>query len=169
MNGDLFAAAAMDEAVPLSHWTRPVDAEDDWNPCYGPHTGWTSLAAATMPWERVVVSPSCDNMAAAVDLAQDRTTCLWIIGPDARGPVSACGEPPSYMHGGFQTRDAALSVGRALALEKMAGHAATYADYLRREREQDESQRRARLARITIEDADETGEEGMAERFEDEP
>jgi hypothetical protein len=165
---DLFAAAASDSAIPLEHWTQPENAERDWNECYGPHIGWDALKDATWPWEQVVIHPRKDGFSAGLTLAHDRVSGLWIFGEDSTGPISAHGAPPSYRGGGFSSRDAALSVGRVVALEGMAYHQRNHADYLKREREQAEEQRRARLARMSIEDSDETGEEGMADRFEDE-
>ena len=64
-------------------------------------------------------------------------------------------------------------MGREKSLARMSEHATTARDYYRREREQaaasrtrQEERRRKYLAGLVTADDDETGEEGMTERFE---
>lgn len=132
---DLFASAAEAEALPPSHWTRPVDAGDDWCTFLGPHKDWDAFRLATQPWEDIPVHRGKDGFRASVTVGRDRTTGLWVFGIDADGPVSSSGGPPGYDHGAYPSRDAALSVGRAKALERMAKHAKTYTDHLLSERQ----------------------------------
>ena len=136
MSADLFAAAATEDVVPASSWTRPEGADEFWSEFDGPHPTWDDFLACTQPYEDVTVHPFKDGHRARVCLALDRTTGLWIFGIDADGPVSSSGSPPGYATGGYKSREEALAVGREKSLARMSEHATTARDYYRREREQ---------------------------------
>jgi hypothetical protein len=161
---DIFADAPISEdlfVVPESWpdiygpWQRY-----EWDCSLGPHPTWEAFRAAT-EWESASLLVKKPGRIGAT-LAFDKTTELWTFGVHVDYKTSGRGYPPGYDTGGFRTKDACIHSARQ--------HADIIWKQLEQKHAEEDEWRRKWIRENNLhpEDSDETGEEGMADRFEDE-
>lgn len=132
-----------------------------WHCSMGPHPTWEAYVDATKEWELVVLREVKKVGRLKATLAFDRTTGLWTFGVNVTHKTSGSSSPPGYDDGGFRTRDACIQA----ALQKAEQVWREYEEQHAKDMEWRKQFRR--ILPTPDDDDDETGEEGMADRFED--
>jgi hypothetical protein len=169
---DIFAAAAEDDAIPDTTWPAfygPWQRWGDvWDESNGPHYSWEAFRECWTDQEDVEVYKDKKRFRALVCILRDSSTNLWVGNYHVDHPTGGGGGPWSYSPAAYRTREACIAAWKVRAMEVLAEYRKQHEEERQRDEENRkrwDGERRARLAALPMPDDDETGEEGMAERY----
>jgi hypothetical protein len=115
---DLFASAALDLAIPPTHWSPPNPSEDSWTPDLGPHASRNDfLASIQSKQSNWVLLDQANRCQAQITWGQDSRNDLWIHGFHASLPDRLKNVPIGYSQGAFPTEECCKEAARHAAME----------------------------------------------------
>ncbi len=117
---DMFAAAAVENAVSPNTWARPNIATEYWSEGFGPHASHEALAAALEPGDRIEVHRDSQGYRAWVFANRDGSTGLWVGHCDEISSTGGSYGIATYHPAAYRSREECIAAWTEIALRKVA-------------------------------------------------